>query len=187
MIAAVEAMLSSGGEVWGADETALREFPPLRAGWSLRGHPALVTITGRNARRTLFGALNVVTGELVCLPLHHCRTDDIVTAIADLGQTRPGVAKLLIWDNAPPHHPHRVREAAAAVGITLAFLPFRSPELMPLEELWRGLKQIVAANRAYASLQELVDRALTWLTTMSDAERRRRCGLTTSKFQWLPT
>ena len=170
-----------------ADETALREFPPLRAGWSRVGHPTLVTISGRNARRTLFGALNVATGELVCLPLLRCRTDDIVDAVTALGQIRPGVPKLLIWDNAPPHHPHRVRDAAQAAGITLAFLPFRAPELMPLEEVWRGLKQTVAANRGYASLDELVERALAWLTTMSDAERRHRGGLASSKFEWLPT
>ncbi len=58
---------------------------------------------------------------------------------------------------------------------------------MPLEELWRGLKQTVAANRCYPSLDELAERALTWLTTMSESERLRRCGLTSSKYQWLPT
>ena len=186
-MAAAAAMLAVGGEVWVADETALREFPPLRAGWSQVGQAAHVVISGRNARRTLFGALNVTTGELVCLPLLRCRTDEIVTAMTELGAVRPEVPKLLIWDNAPPHHPHRVRDAAATAGITLAFLPFRSPELMPLEEVWRGLKQTVAANRCYASLEELVSRALTWLTTMTDAERRRRCGLLSSKFEWLPT
>ncbi len=180
-------MVAQGGEVWVADETALREFPPLRSGWSRVGHPAHVVISGRNARRTLFGALNVATGELVCLPLRRARTDDIVGAITTLGQVRPSVPKLLIWDNAPPHHPHRVRDAAAAAGITLAFLPFRSPELMPLEDLWRGLKQTVAANRCYATLDELITRALAWLVGMSDAERRHRCGLASSKFQWLPT
>ena len=180
-------MLASGGEVWVADETALREFPPLRESWSRVGQPALVSISGRNARRTLFGALNVTTGDLVCLPLLRCRTEDVVAAMTAVGQVRPGVPKLLIWDNAPPHHPHRVRDAAAAAGITLAFLPFRSPELMPLEEVWRGLKQTVAANRCYASLEVLVARALAWLTTMSNAERRRRCGLQSSKFEWLPT
>lgn len=178
-------MLAAGGEVWVADETALREFPPLRAGWSQVGHPALVTISGRNARRTLFGALNVTTGELVCLPLQRCRTDEVVAAMTELGQIRPEAPKLLIWDNAPPHHPHRVREAATAAGITLAFLPFRSPELMPLEALWRGLKQTVAANRCYADLEELVSRALAWLTTMTDADRLRRCSLQSSKFDWL--
>jgi transposase len=187
VIAQAAAMLAAGGEVWVADETALREFPPLRAGWSKRGEPAQVLISGRNNRRTILGALNVRTGELVRTVQERCRTDDVLAAVERLGTVRPAVPKLLIWDNAPPHHPHRVRDAAAAAGIPLAFLPFRSPELMPLEDLWRGLKATVAANRCYASLEELAERARAWLDDMSEAERLRRCGLTTSKFAWLPT
>ena len=180
-------MRARGGEVWVADETALREFPPLRAGWSKRGAPATVLISGRNGRRTLLGALHVATGELVHTVRERGRTDDVLAAVAHLGAVRPETPKLLIWDNAPPHHPHRVREAAEAAGITIAFLPFRSPELMPLEDLWRGLKQTVAANRCYPSLDELVARAVAWLEDMSADERLRRCGFETSKFDWLPT
>jgi transposase len=187
VIAAAAAMLAAGGEIWVADETALREFPPLRAGWSRRGEPALVTISGRNARRTILGALNVTTGELVRTLRPRCRTDDVLAAVETLGAVRPSVPKLLIWDNAPPHHPHRVRDAAIAAGITLIFLPFRSPELMPLEELWRGLKATVAANRCYSSLEDLATRAVAWLDGMTADERRRRCGFLTSKFAWLPT
>jgi transposase len=187
VIAQAAAVLAAGGEVWVADETALREFPPLRAGWGKRGEPVIVTISGRNTRRTILGALNPATGELVATVRERCRTEDVMVAVDALGAVRPGVPKLLIWDNAPPHHPHRVRDAAQALGITLAFLPFRSPELMPLEELWRGLKASVAANRCYASLEELAERALAWLNDMSEPERRHRCGLDSAKFQWLPT
>lgn len=180
-------MLEAGGEVWVGDETALREFPPLRAGWSRRGEPARVVISGRNQRRTVRGALHPATGELVRVARERGRTEDVRAAVAALGAVRPGVPKLLVWDNAPPHKPTRVREAAQAAGIAIAFLPFRAPELMPLEELWRGLKTTIAANRCYASLDELEERTLAWLDGMSDAERRRRCGLMTSKLQWLPT
>jgi transposase len=187
VIAQAEAVIGAGGEVWVGDETALREFPPLRAGWSKRGEPARIVISGRNKRRTILGALNPATGELVRVARERGRTDDVLAAVAALGAVRPAVPKLLVWDNAPPHKPNRVREAAQAAGITIAYLPFRAPELMPLEELWRGLKATVAANRCYASLDELEARSLAWLDGMSDAERRRHCGLTTSKFQWLPT
>jgi transposase len=187
VIAAATAMLAAGGEIWVADETALREFPPLRAGWSKRGEPARVVISGRNRRRTILGALQVRTGELVHQVRERCRTDDVVVAVEQLGTVRPRVPKLLIWDNAPPHAPLRVREAAAAAHITIIFLPYRAPELMPLEDLWRGLKATVAANRCYDSLEELTTRAVAWLDGMSDAERLRRCGLSTSKFEWLPT
>ena len=180
-------MLAAGGEIWVADETALREFPPLRAGWSKRGEPATVLITGRDKRRTILGALNVTTGELVRLVRERCRTADVLAIVEVLGQVRPEVPKLLIWDNAPAHMPLPVRQTAAETSITIAFLPFRSPELMPLEDLWRGLKQTVAANRCYPSLDDLAARALAWLDDMRESERLRRCGLSSSKFDWLPT
>jgi transposase len=187
VIAAARAILAAGGEVWVADETALREFPPLRAGGSKRGEPARVVISGRTKRRTILGALNATTGELVRTVRERCRTDDVLAAVEALGAVRPGTPTLLVWDNTPPHQPHRVRDAARAGGFTVAFLPFRSPELMPLEERWRGLKATVAANRCYASLDDLTERALAWLDDMTDAERHRRCGLASSTFSWLPT
>ena len=187
MIAEAAGVLAAGGEVWVGDETARREFPPLRAGWSKRGQPTPVLISGRNKRRTILGALHPASGELVRTVRERGRTDDVLAAVEALGTVRPGVPKLLVWDNAPPHKPHRVRDAAREAGITLPFLPFRSPELMPLEDLWRGLKQTVAANRCYASLDDLAERAVAWLDGMSGEDRLRRCGLRTSKFDWLPT
>lgn len=180
-------MRAAGGEVWVADETALREFPPLRASWSRRGTPATVLISGRNPRRTILGALNVSSGELVTTVRERCRTDEVLAAVQTLGALRPEVPTRLIWDNAPPHHPHRVRDAAQEAAITLAFLPFRSPELMPREDLWRGRKAVVAANRCYPTLEELAARAIDWLDALSDADRLHRCGLQSSKFEWLPT
>lgn len=94
-------MIAQGGEVWVADETALREFPPLRAGGSKRGTPAHVFISGRNTRRPILGALNVATGQLV-------RTDDVLAAVEARETVRPQVPKLLIWDNAPSS-PSRAR------------------------------------------------------------------------------
>lgn len=88
-------MFAAGGEVWAADETALREFPPLRAGRRQGNLPAQVVISGRNAQRTPFRALNFTTGELLCLPLLRCRTDEVVPAMTALGQIRPGMPKPL--------------------------------------------------------------------------------------------
>lgn len=170
-----------------ADETALREYPPLRAGWSRRGEQAAVTISGRNARRVVCGALNAATGELVRVVRPRSRTEDVAALVEALGAVRPDVPKLLVWDNAPPHQPRRVREAARAGNVEPAFLPFRSPELMPLEDLWRGMKATVAANRCYPSVDEAAARAVAWLDALSPEERLRRCGLRSSKFQWLPT
>jgi len=181
------AALSAGGEVWAGDETTLREFPPLRAAWARRGTQAEVVISGRNARRVLHGLLNVATGERRHLVRERGRGEDVALALAELGRRRPGVPKLLLWDNAPPHHTRAAREAAEAAGVEIAWLPFRSPELNPCEDLWRHLKARVAANRCYPDIDELAARAVAWLDMLSHADALRLAALRSSKFQWLPT
>lgn len=144
-------------------------------------------ISGRNGRRVIHGALQVQTGELVEVLRERSRQDDCIVLLERLGQVRPDVPKLLVWDNAPPHHPKRVAAAAAAAHITLVWLPFRSPELNPLEDLWRRLKAVVAANRVYDSLDALAHHALSWLDAHTPEELLRCSSLTSSKFHWLPT
>jgi transposase len=180
-------MLSAGGEVWVGDETSLREFPPLRAAWAKRGQQAVVVISGRNGRRVVHGMLNVRSGEVVRVVRERMRGEDVAAAVQVFGQRRPTVPKLLIWDNAPPHHTRVVRQTTAEAGIELAWLPFRSPELNPCEDLWRQLKAVVAANRVYPSVDELAARAAAWLDGLAPADRRRLAGLRSSKFHWLPT
>jgi transposase len=94
---------------------------------------------------------------------------------------------LLVWDNAPPHQPKRVQAAADAAQVQLAFLPFRAPELMPCEDLWRLTKAVVAANRAYAAVAEQAERAVPWLAALTPFDRLLKCGLFSAKFQWLST
>jgi transposase len=179
--------LAAGGGVWVGDETTVREFPPLRAGWSKRGAQATVVVSGRNGRRVVLGALNAASGELVRVVRERGRADDVAALVAALGTVRPAVPKLLVWDNAPPHQPTRVKHAALLAGIEPIFLPFRAPELMPLEEVWRGMKGEVAANRCYATVEEAAARAAAWLDGLAPEERRRRAGLRSPKFHWRPT
>ena len=58
------------------DETIIRLFPPLRACWALRGSQAAVPVTGRNAKRTLFGVLNPRTGHRILMHAEHYRQGD---------------------------------------------------------------------------------------------------------------
>jgi transposase len=79
------------------------------------------------------------------------------------------------------------RNLAPQVGVELAWLPFRSPELNPCEDLWRHLKGPVAANRVYPTIDELAGRATAWLDSLSPDDVRRLTGLHSSKYDWLTT
>jgi transposase len=133
------------------------------------------------------GALNAGTGELVARVRERSRQDDCLAFLERLGQVRPAVPKVLLWDNAPPHHPKRVLAAAQAAQVTSAWLPFRSPELNPLEDLWRLLKAVIAANRVYPTMEALAAQAVAWLHAHLPEALLTCCGLRSSKFEWLPT
>ena len=47
------------------DETLWRLFPVLRRAWGLRGQAVRIGISGRNAKRVLFGVLNARTGHRI--------------------------------------------------------------------------------------------------------------------------
>lgn len=146
-----------------------------------------MTIGGRNARRVVHGGMNVATGEMVRVVRERNRGADSAALIATLAARAPAGKSLLVWDNALPHHTRAARETAEATGITIVPLPFRSPELMPCEDLWREMKRVVAANRAYADVDELAQRGVNWLDDCSPNEILRVAGLQSSKFDWLPT
>jgi transposase len=131
------------------------------------------------------GFLNVLTGKLVRAVRQRGRGEDIAAGVQALGDAE--VRRLLIWDNAPPHQGRVARGAAEALGIEIVKLPFRSPELNPLEDLWRSLKAVVAANRAYESVEELAERAVDYFDSLSEDDVLRLSGLLSSKFNWLPT
>ena len=64
----------------------------------------------------------------------------------------------MLWDGAPYHRAKTVREAARALTITLMPLPGYSPDLMPVEALWRWLREDVTYHHCHASTEDLTRR-----------------------------
>ena len=168
------------------DETILREFPPLRACWGKVGEPVEVPITGSNARRVVFGALNPFTGTRCCLTA----TRNGGPEFRDFLRQLRGVYKrwdlLLVLDRGSCHTATATLALAAALRITLAWLPTACPELNPIEALWRDGKQRVSANRVYATVDEQVDRFTDHLCRLSNTEALRLAGLKSGNY-WLTT
>lgn len=66
---------------------------------------------------------------------------------------------LLILDNAKIHHAKDVKTACDILNIELMYLPEYSPDLNPIEDLWKIIKS-VHYSRDYADLDELM-----WIVT----------------------
>ena len=70
------------------DWTLLRLFPPLRAAWARKGTQATVPITGANAKRVLFGAINLRTAHRVVLIRPRAGAADAQAFLRELYQPR---------------------------------------------------------------------------------------------------
>jgi hypothetical protein len=93
------------------DWTLLRLFPPLRAAWSRVGEPALVPVTGQNAKHVLFGAVHVHTGPRVVLCRRSAGGADARTFLSELRRRyRPAPTSLAAVG--PGTRSHRYENAA---------------------------------------------------------------------------
>jgi len=63
----------------------------------------------------------------------------------------PDRKMIVLSDGAPYHRAAVVREAASALNIRLVLLPGYSPDLMPVEALWRWLREDVTHHHCMAA------------------------------------
>ena len=167
------------------DGTLLRLFPPLRATWALKGTQAAVPITGANAKRVLFGAINLRTAHRVVLIRRQAGQADAQAFLRELRRRYRHAGWLwLLADRASAHTAHRTQALAAALRIRFLWLPKQAPELSPMDQLWRELKRLIAANRQAESIDALAVAAADWVQALTPQQARRKAGMASKQF-WL--
>jgi DDE superfamily endonuclease len=166
------------------DETILRLLPVLRRAWSLRGEQARVPITGRNAKRVLFGTINPGTGHRIVLRRPHQRQESFQDFLRLLRRSYPGRAIWMLLDEAPGHTAPRSQALAAALDMELIWLPKQCSELNAMDQLWRGLKDKISANHQFSEIDEHAAWAEEWLSSLTRGEALLKAGVL-SKNYWL--
>ena len=166
------------------DETILRQFPPLRAAWARSGTQAEVPISGRNAKRVLFGAINIHTGHRVVIVKNRSTIDYFIEFLDDLRRRYRERRIYLLLDRAGWHDHPRVIARAEHLNIELMWLPRQSPKLNPMDQLWRELKQKIAANRQYDDIDQLAVSAVNWLLALTSLAAVRKAAMLSRSF-WL--
>lgn len=166
------------------DETDLLLFPPLRATWSQRGQPAQVLLSGWNAKRVVFGAMNLVTGHRLFQVRLQQRAEDFQAFLHCVRGHYRGWHVTLLLDGDRSHTAHASQDLAEQLGMRLLWLPKRSPELNPMDTLWGQGKDVVCANKQYATMDEQVDLFISFLYGLSNKETLLTSGVLSKRF-WL--
>ena len=166
------------------DETDLLLFPPLRAMWSLRGQPARVMLSGRNARRVVFGCMNPVTGHRLFLVRERQYASDFQVFLREVRRCYRGWHVVLLLDGDSSHTAGASQALARQLRIRLLWLPKRAPELNPMDTLWGQAKDAIAANTQYADIDEQVEAFITHVNGLSNKAALQTSGVLSEHF-WL--
>lgn len=159
-------------------------FPPLRAAWGRRGEPIPVLLSGRNARRVVFGVMNLRTGRRLFLVRKNQRQEDFQALLSLVHWHYRGWHVALLLDEDSSHTAGGSQRLAERLGMTLLWLPKRSPKLNPMEHLWGQGKDVVSANRQRETIDEHVERFLDYLESLSPREALHTAGVCSKSF-WL--
>lgn len=166
------------------DETIIRLFPGLRRGWSMKGEQAQVPISGKNARRVLFGAINMRTGH--CIVAQYPNMGQVgFQAFLHLLQRRYRATQIwMLLDGAGCHKTLKSLQVAEELKITLIGLPKQCPELNAMDHLWRAVKADVSSNFQYPSIDHHTIAAEKYILNLSNKEALKKAGILSENF-WL--
>lgn len=103
----------------------------------------------------IFGAICPKKGKGAGLVLPYCDTEAMQEHLAEISNAvDPGAHAVLILDQAGWHVTPKLK---VPDNITLMFLPPRSPELNPVENLWQFIRDNWLSNRVFKDYVDIVD------------------------------
>lgn len=143
------------------DEAHLHRDMDLGYSWSPKGQPDYreSACASLSDRINWYGVYNFTQGQCFIWSEGACNTDNtmlFLERVADwLGKPHQSVT--IIWDGAPWHRAIRLKELAAELGFELIPLPGYSPDLNPIEGLWKWMREEVTQHHSYNSVRDLFD------------------------------
>lgn len=145
--------------------------------WDVRGQATWVRSEGAplSDRINWYGAYDFEAGQ--CMIWNEGKNTGENTAaflrrVAEwLGPERAAKA-VIIWDNAPVHVAKVAQRQAESLGMTLKPLPSYSPDLNPIEGLWKWMREEVTGNTYYPTMRDLFDASKAFINKINeDAEQ----------------
>lgn len=157
----------------------------LRRAWSLSGQQARVDITGQNARRVLFGAINVHTGHRMVMHYAALSQSGFQQFLRLIRRSYPWWRPIsILLDAASAHKTPKSRALARTLNMELIWLPKQCPELNAMDHLFKALKAHICANHQYKNIDQHAAYAQDYILKLSNKQARTTAGILSKNF-WL--
>ena len=131
------------------DEAHVRAYQALRTTWAEVGNQKQVPSYGHHDHVSIFGAVDVQQGDVVFHRASSANAETFLDFLRRLKEKYADRFLVLVLDNARIHHAKMVQaflDGEEGTAFHFIFLPPYSPQLNPIERLWKWLKDEVIAN-----------------------------------------
>ncbi len=152
--------------------------------WSF-GKPVRRVATYVKAKVSRFYSLN---GESVIEFSESNRAEDFISFLRKIRDANPEKRIVVILDNFRTHHAKKVGEEAEKLNISLVYLPPYSPDLNPIENVWKSVKRVISETsplnveglketiaKAFKKLTESISFAKSWIEKFLGDKFRMLC------------
>jgi putative transposase len=123
--------------------------------------------------RYVYGAVDPVSGEDFYLVMHQCNTDHMNVFLSELSKAYPNDRIVMPCDGAGWHKSDGL---VVPDNIRLFHIPPYTPEMNPIEQVWKEIRQRGFRNEVFDSLNSVVDRLCDTIKSITPSDIRNITG-----------
>jgi len=136
-------------------------------GWIRKGQDKLISTTASRTRLNLLGSINLESMDVTIAAHETIDSKAMERHFSALRKKYPKAPKIhVIADRGPYNTSRETKDAAEKYGIVLHHLPPYSPNLNPIERLWKIMNEVARNNRVFKTVadfrQSIDDFFLRW-------------------------
>jgi len=163
-------------EIWFQDEARIGQKNGLVRQWARKGTRPRQPADQRYDNAYLFGAICPARGTGAALALPKADTEAMQLHIEEISRrVASGAQAVLLMDRAGWH---TTSQLDMPDNITPIFLPSRSPELNPQENIWQYMRANWLSNRVFENYNAIIEAACeAWNNLMTMPDTIRSIGL----------
>ncbi len=133
--------------------------------WCEKGIRPLVPCHHIREYRYAYGAVEPVTGDSFFLVMPSCNSACVNVFLMELSKQYPNDVILLCCDGGAWH---KSTSLEIPSNISLFHIPPYTPEMNPIEQIWKELRKRGFRNEIFATLEKVVDRLCDTICSLSN-------------------
>ena len=150
--------------IYFADSVHPQHQTHLAYGWIPAGERRGMPTTASQKRLSFMGGICLRGHKFFYQQTSEVNAESIASFLVELRNRHPEKCVIhLIWDNAGYHRDEGIQSFAQGLAIKLHYLPPYSPNLNPIERLWKLMHESVSYNKYYETFSEFTEATIDFL------------------------